>query len=1289
MKSKYKVLIALVVILVLGLIVFFGVRYLRSRDKGNLIKRKMSYRKPSKEVVHKKITSKGPSQNSPISTIYMTTPDLDIIPSHFLEDLKTKYLGPIEIHGVQSCEDFLYDYYGPDTMQAYREMDRVSREIFWGYCILYIKGGFYCSIRDNIGEFPSLSDGDTKWYQSKDGSVTLSNKLNSALWDLIILSIDRVKATLGVTSLKSSVKPISISSVRSKELPSWAKDHRDVSEELHRLHEGMSPVNKDKIDLPILYINMDRSTDRRKFIEEQTRGLSKPVIRITGVLVTDEMLALYTRGNKRGAVGCFLAHRNAMKELLKKGWDKALILEDDGCLHMSSRWPKKLSELEAPSWLSQGTTAYIITPSIARDFLERTEGLTDLTRGVDDLLMIAYGNNVINGWSSYPLGSWTHYPYVYPAAHLFETEIQGFTRKGYLQDCARSNRIINSLGGGTKKILLSKSEGIRKEPGSHTTMTILSLPVSRSQLVKLMLRVEGSLEVYSPLLQGTNLGELKNVKIFDIPYTNLMKNSIIIRNYSKNHPLPKTSFHIVVVCTPNYDHIGQYGISMLSKYCQQHGYELSVVRDAIKDLHVNFTKNSAAISTLKSSKADYIVNIDADVVVKDFSVELADIIVDPNAVMQAPEDYWCGGESNIHSIINGGFIIWKNCTRAIEINDLWLSKARGECRDMARDQHPRQQNTFQHCVFPSLKEGDLAFLDHKLVGLPHSSVIAQTGDGEKEKKIRKFWIEAGSPPLKQGFSPLNTEVGWNALLAQKRLGKPNLLFSKLTDKLQAKRYTSLPTARVLWHTNKESDLRRMKSLSLPSKFAVKATHASGWNVLVRDGKPNWSDIEKKCKEWLRNKFGGGKKERHYQDITPGVLIEEYLDIAEELKCHVFNGKVVVIEHLRNGDLSKCAWYTNDWQKLDVRCQDPVYEGISPKPKNLRSIISTVESDVRRLGLGEYVRYDTLTVKNGDVLFGEFTFTPGALTTGFIPNSFELLLGSFLESGVNDMEKIERYRTQDVIVSLTTIPQRIDNILPTIESLLSQDFKPKNVCLFIDYNMSVPRDLQELSRNPIFVIIKVNHIGPATKYVYSHDIFPKAMVAVCDDDQIYPPGWLSHMLDVSKGFNYEKVVGFTGFVRKDRLGSRKDLQTEDWHSKDGNVTGYKIWNKGNSRSRLLLWPQGYTGYLLPPDVFSHSLMDVNNYCLTLLGNQAPRLSGFPRDLPYAQDDVVVGAYCDINNIEIIQATTSHETKPNATKNSDVTSIGQMSDKLRSQEGEGPSMTLYKLLLQKGYFHSNIN
>jgi hypothetical protein len=55
----------------------------------------------------------------------------------------------------------------------------------------------------------------------------------------------------------------------------------------------------------------------------------------------------------------------------------------------------------------------------------------------------------------------------------------------------------------------------------------------------------------------------------------------------------------------------------------------------------------------------------------------------------------------------------------------------------------------------------------------------------------------------------------------------------------------------------------------------------------------------------------------------------------------------------------------------------------------------------------------MLVKDKGYFLGEYTFTPGVFGEKIIPNSFELLLWSFLESGVNDMEKVERYRKQDL------------------------------------------------------------------------------------------------------------------------------------------------------------------------------------------------------------------------------------------------------------------------------------
>ena len=89
-------------------------------------------------------------------------------------------------------------------------------------------------------------------------------------------------------------------------------------------------------------------------------------------------------------------------------------------------------------------------------------------------------------------------------------------------------------------------------------------------------------------------------------------------------------------------------------------------------------------------------------------------------------------------VINAGFIVWKNCQRAADINRMWINKPTDECRDIA-DKHPRQQNVFDKCILPNLKQGELGFLDHNVVGMIYSSFISQT------KNTREGWISAGKP----------------------------------------------------------------------------------------------------------------------------------------------------------------------------------------------------------------------------------------------------------------------------------------------------------------------------------------------------------------------------------------------------------------------------------------------------------------------------------------------------------------------------------------------------------------
>jgi len=253
------------------------------------------------------------------------------------------------------------------------------------------------------------------------------------------------------------------------------------------------------------------------------------------------------------------------------------------------------------------------------------------------------------------------------------------------------------------------------------------------------------------------------------------------------------------------------------------------------------------------------------------------------------------------------------------------------------------------------------------------------------------------------------QKGWNEILAKQRLNKQNLHFSNLADKLEAKEITNLPSARTLWIGSTEDDIDSLPSVHLPKKYMIKANHGSGWNILVDldKEKPDWKKIQTKCKNWLNSKYSN--TELHYHDITPLIFAEEFIDILGELKFHCFNGQVVLIEHLRNGNLSECAWYSRDWEKLNIQGADAVYSDTSPKPKKLKEIIHHTESEISQLGLLEYVRYDLILLKNEYIFFSEYTLTPNCLHKNTLkPHSFEQLLGSFLESKKNDLQKLKLY-----------------------------------------------------------------------------------------------------------------------------------------------------------------------------------------------------------------------------------------------------------------------------------------
>jgi len=102
----------------------------------------------------------------------------------------------------------------------------------------------------------------------------------------------------------------------------------------------------------------------------------------------------------------------------------------------------------------------------------------------------------------------------------------------------------------------------------------------------------------------------------------------------------------------------------------------------------------------------------------------------------------------------------------------------------------------------------------------------------------------------------------------------------------------------------------------------------------------------------------------------------------------------------------------------------------------------------------------------------------------------------------------------VIVGLTTTPKRIDLILPTIKSLLTQTRPADQIILSVPERLArtgerfgdIPKELQELAGSGKLQIHRTKDYGPATKFIGPLEVGgnPDDMICWLDDDILYSP-----------------------------------------------------------------------------------------------------------------------------------------------------------------------------------------
>ena len=187
---------------------------------------------------------------------------------------------------------------------------------------------------------------------------------------------------------------------------------------------------------------------------------------------------------------------------------------------------------------------------------------------------------------------------------------------------------------------------------------------------------------------------------------------------------------------------------------------------------------------------------------------------------------------------------------------------------------------------------------------------------------------------------------------------------------------------------------------LPSSFAMKCSHASGYNAIVLD--KNSLDIpslKKKFHRYLKSDYGKKTVEPHYSKIPPQILIEQLLledgEFPIEYKIHVFNGKAknLYVVTGRGKDIRytelKIDWSPfdgsqfNGWKKADV---------CPKKPDCFSKMVAMAESLAAPF---PFVRVDLYCIHE-KIYFSEMTFTPAKGTLILDDDQVDFEMGEWLD-----------------------------------------------------------------------------------------------------------------------------------------------------------------------------------------------------------------------------------------------------------------------------------------------------
>ena len=190
---------------------------------------------------------------------------------------------------------------------------------------------------------------------------------------------------------------------------------------------------------------------------------------------------------------------------------------------------------------------------------------------------------------------------------------------------------------------------------------------------------------------------------------------------------------------------------------------------------------------------------------------------------------------------------------------------------------------------------------------------------------------------------------------------------------------------------------------------------------------------------------------------------------------------------------------------------------------------------------------------------------------------EINKNTSIEYGLNRVK-----RDENIIVSLTSFPERFIQLGPCLKSLVIQKCKPDRIIVYLGNDTKpeyITDEMHSFEKYGVeFRIDNKLNLMPHKKYIYAMQEFSKSIIVTADDDVIYPRDWLKTLYSSYK--KYPKAIS----ARRVHL-----MKRNEW-----GLVPYDHWEdqcRRIDKPSMSLIATGNSGVLYPPHCLGNDAFDV--------------------------------------------------------------------------------------------------